>query len=117
MPVSKKRKTTDTPEGQNGNSVTPALLATTTSVPLDTPPTTVENNMEKAVNESELANPQAIDPEIADREQGRQERFKALQARAVSLARCDVFRSVIDVSDRKSALSGILKKLRPNHNV
>lgn len=86
MPVSKKRKTAAIPEGLNENSTTPALSATTTLVRQATPPTTtIENTTEKAVNEGEFASPEATDPEIANREQERQERFKALQARAVSL--------------------------------
>lgn len=95
MPASKKRKTAATPEGPNENSTMPAVLASTTSVPQDTPPTTIENITEKALLEGELASPEAVNPGSESREQERQERFKALQARAVSLDRRDVFRTVL----------------------
>lgn len=77
MPVSKKRKTADTPEGQNETSTTPALV-------------TIESTGDEVMDEVELASPDAVNLESADREQGRQERFKALQARAVSLVQSSV---------------------------
>ncbi|MCJ1423486.1 pre-mRNA-splicing factor syf2 [Sticta canariensis] len=46
------------------------------------PPTTMNNTTEKALDEGELASPEALNPESRGREQERQERFKALQARA-----------------------------------
>lgn len=95
MPVSKKRKTAATSEGQTGNSTTPALSATSASEPPDTMPTTFKDTTENAVEEDDSARLGAVDPEIADREQERQERFKALQARAVSLVRRDGFRIVL----------------------
>lgn len=95
MPVSKKRKTVATPEDQDGNSTTLAPLATTTSVTKDIPPTTIKNTRGKETNEGELAGPEVENPGTADREQERQERFKALQARAVSLVRRDVFTTVL----------------------
>ena len=64
-----------------------ADLASTTSVPQDMPPTTMKNTTEKALDEGELASPEALNSESTGREQDRQERFKALQARAVSLDR------------------------------
>lgn len=95
MPVSKKRKTAAIPEGLNANSTTPALSATTTLVRQDTPPTTTrENTTEKAVNEGGLAGLEVTDPEIENQEHERQERFKALQARAVSLVQRDVFHTL-----------------------
>lgn len=95
MPVSKKRKTAATSGEHSENSTAPALTVIPTLVPQDTPPTTIAKPMEKAVNGAELASPGAMHPESADREHLRQERFKALQARAVSLIRSDVLYTVL----------------------
>ena len=85
MPVSKKRKTAATSEEPNENSTMLAVVAPTTSAPQDMPPTTMKKTPEKALDEGESVRPEDLNSENAGREQERQERFKALQARAVSL--------------------------------
>ncbi|MCJ1264944.1 pre-mRNA-splicing factor syf2 [Lobaria immixta] len=110
MPVSKKRKTAATSEGQTGNSTTPALLATSASEPPDTMPTTIKGTTDNAVEEDNSAGLGAVDPEIADREQERQERFKALQARAKKSAQRN-FKEAAAESQRLATDPNVLSAL------
>lgn len=86
MPASKKRKISDDSKSHNRLSSGPAL-------PMTAPSETQETSASENPNNDELPSITPSDSETVDKGQERKDRFKALQARAVSHSSANLFES------------------------
>lgn len=113
MPVTKKRKVAICSESSKEGLSEPA----STSVIAD------EYMKEKASGDGELTQSVSVTEGNGVQNQERLERFKALQARAVSVSRFDIpfhqhlsnNEKITNFKGRKSQLSATSKTQRPNH--
>lgn len=113
MPAAKKRKIAICSESSKEGLSEPA----STSVTAD------ESMKEKASGDGELTESVSVTEANGGQNQERLERFKALQARAVSVSRFDIpfhqhlgnNEKITNSKGRKSQLSATSKTQRPNH--